>query len=291
MQIIKVSVIIVSWNTRGLLRQCLNSLAATVGDLACEVIVVDNGSTDGSVKMVKEEFSEVNLIANDTNRGFGPANNQGIQIARGRYIVLLNSDTIVLPSALQSMLVFMDSQARIGAAGGLLLMADGQVQPSVGRFPRILEAMRIHLGMRSLPHQKACYYESQHLDLEYVSGAFIVLRRTVLDKVGLFDEQFFIYAEEQDLCLRIREAGFNIGYNPEARIIHFGGKSCQQHARSVYRLVSRLRFLRKHKGLLYFTTYRIFSMVSIIYSLGQGQLERKLGKRLLRSAITLSYDD
>ena len=288
---LKASVIIVSFNTRDLLRVCLNSLDETAGELAFEVIVVDNGSTDGSVEMVKEEFLEVNLIANKTNRGFGMANNQGIQIARGQYIVLLNTDTVVLPSALQKMLVFMDSQARIGAAGGLLLTENGQVQPSIGRFPRILEALQFHIGIRELPHQKACYYERQHLNVEYVSGAFIVLRCTVLERVGLFDEQFFFYAEEADLCLRIREAGFTIGYNPDARIIHYGGGSCQKHTRSVHRLVSRLRFLRKHKGFLYFAIYKFYSMAFLAYSFACGQLDLKSGKRLLKAAITLSYDE
>jgi N-acetylglucosaminyl-diphospho-decaprenol L-rhamnosyltransferase len=209
--IIDLSVIIVSYNTRDYLAVCLKSVMEQQG-IAFEVIVVDNNSTDGSNRMVTKEFPGVKLIANSENLGFGQANNQALKICRGRYVYFLNPDTVTEPNCFITMLRFMEDNTGIGLAGTKMLYPDRSFHPSAGDgYPGGRRARKI---MPDLPG-----------DIAWVLGASMIAPITVIKAMHGFDERFFLYGEEQDLCLRIRKSGLQIGYITDAVVIHWGGKS------------------------------------------------------------------
>jgi len=240
---VKVSVIIPSWNTRQLLRQCLKSL-----DSKIEIIVVDNGSTDGSPQMVEKEFSEVILIKNKKNLGFGAANNQGTRKAKGDYLLLLNSDTIVRDSAPLMMAEFMERHPEVGALGCKLFNPDGTVQFSAGRFPNLLVA----LVMLFLEHWFKGGFVLQSYDevraVDWVMGAALMFPRSIIAKVGLMDEGIFMYMDEVEWCYRIKKAGWQVMFYPDPQIIHFGGGSSSSGRKepilSIYR--GLIYFYKKH---------------------------------------------
>lgn len=203
-----ISVIIVSYNTAALTLQCLESIRSS----ADEILVVDNASTDGSVLDIQRQFPEVILTANSVNQGFGKANNQALKISRGRYVVFLNPDTVVRKNALQKAVAFMDTHPDIGLAGARILNPDGSLQESISyRYPgeKYARGETAHL-----PGKIAC-----------VLGAFMIARRPLIDELGGFDEDFFLYGEDEDLAWRVREKGFSIGYIDEAEVLHWGGQS------------------------------------------------------------------
>ncbi len=234
---IDLSIIIVNWNTAAMLSDCLRSLKSVSGGLATEVIVVDNGSIDGSADLVRRDFPHVRLIANETNVGFARANNQGMGARTGRYIALLNSDTVVREGAMATLVRFLDAHPRAGAAGPRLLNADGSLQPSChpvltpGR-----EFWRLLLLDRLFP--RATYpmgrWPEEPREVEVIKGACLVVRKAALDGVGLLDERYFMYSEEMDLCVRIARAGWGLYWVPAASVVHFGGASTQQAAESMY---------------------------------------------------------
>lgn len=208
---VDVSVIIVSYNTADLLADCLESVLASQ-QVHCEVFVVDNASVDGSAKVVRGKFPTVRLIANKDNRGFGAANNQALRECRGRYVIFLNPDTTVEPDSLQAMIAFMESHPAVGLAGPRVLNPDGTRQDSVSlRYPGHRYAAA---DLGTLPGEIAC-----------VLGACQIASRELLHELGGFDEDFFLYGEDQDLCLRIRKRGFEIGFIDDAVIMHHGGQS------------------------------------------------------------------
>ncbi|NLG52340.1 MAG: glycosyltransferase family 2 protein [Chloroflexi bacterium] len=248
------SIIIVNWNTRELLAECLRSVYADAGDLALEVIVVDNASRDGSVEMVREQFPQVRLIANSENVGFARANNQGMRESAGRYVVLLNSDTEVKPGAWAALVRMMDAHPEAGAAGPYLLNADGSLQPSChpvltpGReLWRLLFLERI-LSRATYPMER--WDTTQPHRVEVIKGACLLLRRAALDQVGLLDERYFMYTEEMDLCHRIGQAGWLLYWVPQARVVHYGGASTRQMAEAMYLELyrSKIQFQRKFWG-------------------------------------------
>jgi len=206
-----ISTIIVNYNTAGLLAECLNSIAPRSG-LETEVIVVDNASLDDSVAMVTAHFPWVRLIANSRNEGFARANNQALRVSEGKYIYFLNPDSAVQPGAFKAMMDFMSSHTDVGLAGTRILNPDGSVQPSVER--RYPGHKRANRDLQGLPG-----------DIAWVLGASMIARRGIIEALGGFDERFFIYGEEQDLCLRIRKGGWKIGIIPDAVVVHWGGQS------------------------------------------------------------------
>jgi len=207
----RLSIVIVSYNTVDLLRDCLQSVLSQLGRHD-EVIVVDNASSDGSADMVANHFQNISLIASDKNLGFGKANNKGIALAKSELIWLLNPDTRLMPTALDKAVGFMASNSSIGMAGTALIYPDGSPQSSVERrYPGHRHA-RAKLG--HLPGEIA-----------WVMGASIVARRDALESVGGFDEQFFLYGEEIDLCLMVRKRGWPIGFIKDAAVVHYGGVS------------------------------------------------------------------
>jgi GT2 family glycosyltransferase len=236
------SIIIVSYNTRDLLRQCLLSLQATrlkAGSL--EVIVVDNNSLDGSGEMVAEEFPQVHLIRMEANVGFAAANNRALTSARGKYVLLLNSDTVVPEGALAQLLMAVESRSDIGIAGCRLLNPDGTPQVSFGRFPSLATVLAEFMGLDrwrvtrrwTLTSGRAPEPgEPSHL-IDYPSGACLLIRHDILRSLGGFDDGYFLYFEETDLCRRARDAGYRALYVASASVTHIGGASGVQRPAEV----------------------------------------------------------
>lgn len=245
------SIVIVNWNTRDLLRGCLQSVFANVEGLPLEVFVVDNGSSDGSPDMVKECFPLVRLMENGRNLGFSRANNRALLEAAGEYCVLLNSDTVVLPGSLDAVVACMQGHPDVGIAGVQLLNPDGSRQNSIAAFPSLLtELFNKSLLRRMLPEK---YPGKEHrfpgpVDVDSVIGACLFVRRKAMDEVGLMDEEYFFFFEETDWCLRFRKAGWRVIHCPGATVVHLQGKSAGKanvRARIEY-YRSRYLFFRKH---------------------------------------------
>jgi N-acetylglucosaminyl-diphospho-decaprenol L-rhamnosyltransferase len=255
---VDVSAIIVNWNTRDLLVQCLQSLHDTTGDQDLEVIVVDNASSDGSPEMVRKRFPQVKLIENQENVGFAQANNQAIKRCRGHYMLLLNSDTQVLPGSLDKTVRFMDEHPRTGITGVRLLNPDRTFQASYTPFPTLWQEFLMLSGLgRSLirPTFPSCAPETGKGAQQikgYVEGAYLMARREAVDQVGGLDERIFMYAEEVDWCYRFAQAGWEVWYLPDVAIVHYGGQSSKQRQgrmeAELYR--SRVYFFHKHYGLV-----------------------------------------
>ncbi len=230
-------VVIVSWNTARLLANCLRSLPAGAVGLNLQVVVVDNASTDGSAELVMREFPRARLIRNMENVGFARANNQGLRVTAGRYALLLNSDTIVKPGALTSLVKFMETHPAVGACSPRLLRPDGAPQPyAFGGDPTLRYLLRRaanQVFLHRYLHDWGC---SALQIVDWVSGACLLARREALDQAGLLDESIFMYFEDNDLCLRLRRAGWKICYYPKAEVIHLGGGSVRQNpsARAAY---------------------------------------------------------
>lgn len=225
------SIVIVNWNTCRLLRECLRSLAACAGFSGWQCIVVDNASTDGSAEMVAREFPQVELIGNDSNAGFGAANNQGIRAAAGRYILFLNSDTVVPDHALTELVRFMQEHPQAGACGPRLARPDGHAQSfAFGGDPTPGYLLRRGLSRRLFKKPLHDWETKEPQTVDWVSGASLLIRNEALQRAGGFDEDFFMYFEDNDLCLRLRRAGFQIWYDPQVTITHLGGASLAQSA-------------------------------------------------------------
>lgn len=252
------SIIIVNWNVCALLRHCLASLPDAAGSrLRYEVIVVDNASDDDSVAMVRAEFPAVRLRANATNRGFSGGNNDGIRAGRGRTLLLLNPDTEMRPGSLAALLATLDAAPDVGLVGPRLLNPDGSVQPSRRRFPTLATALLESTPLQPyLPNHPLLrrYYvadrpDDREQEVDWITGACMLVRREVIAQVGGFDEGYFMYSEELDLCRRIKEAGWRIVYQPAAVVVHHESQSADQDvpARHLRFNRSKIRyFLRWH---------------------------------------------
>jgi len=261
-----ISLILVSFNTRDVLRESLQSVERETGNLRIEVFVVDNNSHDSSVEMVENEFPHVRVLRSQVNLGFGAANNVALEIAQGRYVVLLNSDAFLCPNSLQLSVDHMDRNPEVGLAGGRLVGRDFSLQPSARMFPSILSDFLVLTG---LAHKfpKSRFFGQfdrtwadpmQPAEVDWVPGAFSIIRAEALKKVGFFDPEFFLYSEEVDLCRRIQSAGYKILYWPDIVVIHIGGESSRQiktlemssaGAQLIrWRMRSTLLYYRKHHG-------------------------------------------
>jgi N-acetylglucosaminyl-diphospho-decaprenol L-rhamnosyltransferase len=229
------SIIIVSYNTSDLIGTCLSSVTAA-DDVSKEVFVVDNASMDGSADLIRKNFPSLSLIANTKNRGFAAANNQVLPHCRGRYILFLNPDTEVVSGAFRQAITYMDAMPHIGLAGTKLINPDGTLHESVSyRYPGQKYTGR---KLSSLKGSIAC-----------VQGSSMIVRSDVMKAVGGFDEDFFLYGEDQDLCLRIRKSGFEIGYIESAVVVHLGGQSERQTLLSEIwqkKISAELLFYDKH---------------------------------------------
>ncbi len=260
------SIVIVNWNTRQFLAQCLQSLqdtasvidpigrTLTFGPYLTEVFVVDNASRDDSVQMVRDQFPWVRLIENDQNVGFAPANNQALREYAGRYAVLLNSDTEVKPEAMQRLVDFMEQHPQAGAVGAHLFNGDGTLQPSCQpmltpwrEFWRLTFLDQI---VRRSTYDMAHWNDHDPRRVDVIKGACLLVRRTALDRIGLLDEQYFMYTEEVDWCYRLLQDGWTLHWLPTAHVIHYGEASSKQMAEQMYVQLyrSKAQFYRKFGG-------------------------------------------
>ena len=249
-----ISIIIVSWNTASFLENCLTSILANPSTSTSEIWVVDNASSDDSPRMVREKFPRVHLIENSENVGFARANNQAIQHCTGKYVLLLNPDTLVASGALQSLVDFLDKHPEAGAAGPRILNPDGSLQVSSHPRPTLSRELWRLLHLDSLSpyamYPRIKWETNQPQEADVLSGACLLLRKEVLEQVGFLDEDYFIYAEEVDLCYRIQRAGWRMYWVPQAEVVHFGGQSTQQVPTEMFLHLyhSNIKYFRKHYG-------------------------------------------
>ncbi len=303
---IDLSIIIVSWNVRELLRRCLQSIAAGMGGppadspRSYEVIVVDNASQDTSAEMVRMEFPWVRLVVNTENAGFTRANNQGLRLARGRYILLLNPDTEIVGDALPAMLTYMDAHPNVGGLGPQLRFPDGRPQSSRRRFPTYATAFIESTPLqRWFPRARLLqrYYmadvpDDQPHPVDWLVGACLLLRREAVESAGLLDERFFMYSEELDYAWRMRRAGWPLVYFPDAVVIHHEAQSSGQIAaeRLILFHTSKVEFFRKWFGRRRGELLRWFLLVCFAWEWCVEGLKALLGhKRPMRLARMRAY--
>ena len=256
MKILDVSIIIVNWNTRDLVSDCLRSIYDHVCDIAFEIIVIDNHSTDDSAEMIKNKFPQVRLIENPINRGFAAANNQGIAMAKGRYVLLLNSDTVLLDNAIARTVAFADSCPQAGIVGCRVLNADKTLQRTCFMFPSLLNLLlsssylyKLFPGSRFFGRERMTWWSADDVrKVDVVSGCFMLVRQNAINEVGLMDESFFMYAEETDWCYRFKEAGWKVIFAPIGEILHLGGQSSRKvrEEAMIQLRLSILKFIGKH---------------------------------------------
>lgn len=218
------SIIIVSFNTKDLLGRCLESLLMTSAK-ETEIIVVDNASTDGSVEFVEKRYKDIKILRNKENLGFAKANNQGLRQAKGKYCLLLNSDTEVKPDALSNLVEFAENNPQAGIVGAKLLNPDASIQPSIYHLPTLWRAIKeFWLGKKG-EYEKYALTGTDRVKVEALTGAAMIIPRKTIEKVGLLDERYFMYFEDLDFCRRVKNAGYKVYYFPGAEIIHHHGKS------------------------------------------------------------------
>jgi GT2 family glycosyltransferase len=253
--VIEISFVVVSWNAKKYLMECLESIEREAIGYRYEIILVDNGSSDGSIDTVNKCFPSVILICNDMNLGFAKANNIGIRKCRGKYIFLINSDVKVLNGCFSSMIRFMELNPFVGILGPRVLNPDFTKQNSCKYFPTLANEFFRAIAMDTIfkstqlsvifkPHSSPDVITN----VDVLSGCFWLVRKEAFDKVGLFDERFFFYAEDKDLCKRFKELGWQVVYNPEAQVIHYGGASSSNAPIQFYIEMQRanLQYWEKH---------------------------------------------
>ncbi len=293
----RLSVIIVSWNVRELLSACLRSLP--LDDPQAEVIVVDSASSDGTAPMVRDEFPAVALIASETNLGYSRGNNLGLQRARGRYLLVFNPDTEIVGDALGAMCAFMDEHPEVGALGPQMMYADGAPQPTRRRFPTPLTAFFESTWLQSFaPRSLLSHFYAEDLpanetvEVDWVVGAALLVRREAYAQVGGFDEGFFMYSEELDWCRRMKAAGWKVVHFPAARILHHEARSSAQvpAATHIRFNASKVRYFRKYHGAVFAEALRLFLLANFAVQLALEWLKGLFGhKRELRAARVAAY--
>jgi GT2 family glycosyltransferase len=274
---VDVSICIVTLNARDYLRNCLISLQNDCSEYSREIIIVDNQSTDETLQMLRQEFRSVLVIENDKNEGFARPMNRAMRTAGGRYILLLNPDTLIPPKAIDILVRFMDEHLEAGVCGPKVLNEDGTLQKPCRRGdPTPLAVISYFTGLdRLFPHQKLFggyllgYLDEDEINqVGGVSGSCMLIRRNVIDKIGFLDEQFFAYQEDADFCRRARQTGFKVYYVPASHISHFGGRggSRVQPVRAIISWhLSYLKYYRKHLASDYFFLFNwlYYGMISI----------------------------
>jgi len=266
----KLSIIVVSYNTQALLRKTLEHVYRSTGFTSFEVIVVDNASHDGSPEMVEREFPQVQLIRNPGNLGFAAGNNPGIRVAQGEYILLLNSDAFVFDNTLRDTVAYMDDNPSTGIMGPQLICEDGSPQPSAQQFPTPWRKIKVLSGWES----RHSTYETYHdyfkeqegrspvaRSVDWVPGTYFVIRREALNDIGLLDERFFMYYEEVDYCLRAKAKKWKVDFNPQISVIHLGGASSLSTQKTVSRTGRQLVDIRVNSEYDYFRKHVGFSGV------------------------------
>ncbi len=255
---IELSIIIVNWNARKYLAQCIDSILGEMCGLKVEIIVVDNASTDGSREMLEREYPKVRLLCNETNLGFARANNRGIDASGGRYICLVNSDVIVHENCLRTMLAYMEAHPDRGVIGPKAFNGNGTLQYTTFSCPTVMNTVFRAFGLDTMFPRSALFGRrlmkfwphDRVRDVEALSGCFLFVRRTAMDMVGKLDERFFIYGEDLDWCKRFNDGGWKVTFFPGAHITHFGGASSSNAPKRFYLEMRKadLQYWKKHMG-------------------------------------------
>ena len=284
---IDLSVVILNWNVRELLDRCLASIRSS--RYTIEIIVVDNASTDASVALVRDKYPQVTLIANELNRGFTGGNNQGLAAATGRYVLVLNPDTVIVDEALDRLVGYLEAEPQVGAVGPMLLNPDRSIQPSRRRFPTALTGFFESTWLQSrAPRDMLRRYYLEDVsasivqEVDWLNGACTLFRRAVFDRVGGYDEaNFFMYSEELDLCKRIQQAGWRIAYMPDAQVIHYEGQSSEQAvaARHIHFNTSKVRYFRKWHGRAVADALRLWLLSQYGWQIGLEAIKYALGRK------------
>jgi len=270
--VIALSIVIVNWNTKEFLLPCVRSIFRNEQRVGWEIIVVDNGSWDGSADEIRKTFPLVRVIENEKNLGFAKAVNQGLQKASGGYVLLLNPDTQVKGGAIERLVSFMDAHSDVGVAGAQLLNSDGSKQNSIANFPSLATELLNKSLLRwffpkKFPGKESSY--SGPVEVDSVIGACMMARRDAIKQVGLLDEDYFLFLEETDLCYRIKRAGWKVYHVPQAEIYHFQGKSAEaerKRARVEY-FRSRYHFFKKNRGSLQWAILLGGLMIRLVFEL------------------------
>jgi len=248
----ELSIIIVSYNVRQLLLDCIQSIVDTIDGIGYEIIVVDNASFDSSAEAVGDSaFPNMQVIGNKKNVGFAQANNQGYAISKGDFLLLLNPDTVVKPTAIKSVLKFMKHKQDAGLAACRLLNPDGSLQKSIRPFPTVKEHLLRALFIDRIfypEYRNKTYYRSVPFEIDYCTGAAMMVRRAALDNMLLMNAEFFMYAEEKDLALRLKTNGWKAYFVPVGEIIHFGEQSTNHMALEMFLELQRsqIKFFNRH---------------------------------------------
>lgn len=266
-----ITVCIVSYNTCRHLRECLASIFDTVGRLSIEVIVVDNASTDGSAAMVRSEFPSVQLIENDHNRYFTGANNQALCFAKGRYILILNSDTLILSGTLEAMVRFMDGCPQAGAATCRASDLEGQPIVPFWRFRRVADLVKflhpwILLTEGNLSRDAVNAQLDHNQRAQVIVDGWMIMRQAARQAIGLYDERFLLYYTEDDICQRLNQAGWEVHYIASARVIHKCAHSTRQLPKFSHRRINArdmVHYAWKYYGVLDFVTIAILAYLDL----------------------------
>ncbi|HLD20283.1 MAG TPA: glycosyltransferase family 2 protein [Patescibacteria group bacterium] len=271
----RVSIIIVSWNVKELLRACLRSIFLFHDFFVVEVIVVDNASSDGSIAMIEQEFPQVRVLAQEKNIGFSLANNIGARAAKGEYLLILNPDTEFIDKNVLALLLLFEQDQSIAIIGSHLLNADRTLQSSVRRFPQLSDQLAIALKLHHILPRMRCLkryfaqdmdYEKQQ-DVDQIMGACMLIKRSVWEQMQGFDAGYFIWFEEVDFCRRIANAGYRIVYSPQCSIIHHGGQSFSQvlgYQKQKWFLSSQRRYIKKFFPWWAVCIHTLISPISLI---------------------------
>ena len=259
----RVSAIIVNWNGGDLLRSCIAPPYRELGGPLVEMIVVDNASSDQSLEHIQQAFPALDIVRLSENFGFAKATNLGILASRGEAVLIMNNDAVATPGAIASLVSVMEQDERIAIVGPQLRNADGSLQLSYGRFPsvsRVVGGFRIRKGDRYYERRG---YENRH-DVDWLTGACLLVRRRMLDEIGLLDERFFFNYEDVDLCRRARDRGWRCVYTPDASVMHHGARS-SEHPQIKERILlekrrSQLLYYRKHSSALSFYLIKILNL-------------------------------
>jgi len=266
----EISIIIVNWNTKTLLADCIESVYTSPPEGEFDIWVVDNSSIDDSSDMVRERFPEVNLIDNEENIGFARANNQALRKCKGKYVLLLNPDTVVKTGAIAEMADFLDHTPEAGMAGAQLINPDGSLQTSAFPLPTLFREFWRMFHLDYLINVANYPMEEWRLDsareVDTLLGACMLIRREALDQFGLFDADYFIYSEEVDLCARLKESGWHLYWVPDAVVVHYGAQSTQQVAEEMFiRLYEgKIIYFRKHRTRITVIAYKLILILATI---------------------------
>jgi N-acetylglucosaminyl-diphospho-decaprenol L-rhamnosyltransferase len=266
---VDMSIVLVGWNNKAYLEPCLDSLYNGNLKSSFDVVVVDNGSTDGSQEMLHANYPEVMIIQNEKNEGLGKASNQGIVATKGKYVLLLNNDTIVNGPSFDLMVNYLDNHPKVGAVGGKLLNEDGSTQACYNKFSSLSEEFLIatRLGELFSRGYPAIMEAEDIKSVDWIGSACLLIRRSALDQVGLLDEEYFIYGDEADIQYRLKKAGWEIVFLPQATTIHFGGRSMTRWPRRkrVYR--GKMLFYKKNYGIVRLFLLRLMLAILSVFKI------------------------